>query len=258
MHLPPKEKLSAIAAGVVLLGGVSYAGISRIRPDDPLRVEAISPGQKTQTSVVKPIAPDQPGTIVVDMAGEVVHTGNVTLPASARVDDAVKAAGGLKPTADADAVNLAAKLTDGEQIYVPSKNRKLSSVAPATEKKPRSRKSPKTTRAHSKASATDSRPAATAAIQDHSRPMPPLEEILARGAAAGTPLTEGEQAPEFISLNSCRQEDLMRLPGVGQVMARRIIEFRDRKGGFQSIDELLSVEGIGPKKFEKMKPYLKL
>jgi competence protein ComEA len=53
------------------------------------------------------------------VAGRVRHPGLVRLPAGSRVQDAVRAAGGATSGADLDAINLARKLTDGEQVLVP-------------------------------------------------------------------------------------------------------------------------------------------
>jgi competence protein ComEA len=57
--------------------------------------------------------------VVVDVAGAVQRSGVFRLPAGSRVTDAVRAAGGLGTTADADAVNLAAVLADGQRVYIP-------------------------------------------------------------------------------------------------------------------------------------------
>ncbi len=61
-----------------------------------------------------------------------------------------------------------------------------------------------------------------------------------------------------ISLNQATQADLTQLPGVGPVLAARIIEFRQQMNGFTSLDQLRQVKGIGPKRFQKIAPYLKL
>lgn len=61
-----------------------------------------------------------------------------------------------------------------------------------------------------------------------------------------------------ISLNSGSKQELMRLPGVGEVMSERILTYRKKRGGFRELEELMNVEGIGEKKFAKMKSYLKL
>ena len=60
-----------------------------------------------------------PAVIVVHVAGAVVRPGVVQLPSDARVEAAVAAAGGVAADADIDAVNLAARLRDGDRLYVP-------------------------------------------------------------------------------------------------------------------------------------------
>ncbi len=59
------------------------------------------------------------GSVVVSVAGAVLHPGVVTLPFGARVTDAIRAAGGANHDADPNALDLAAKLTDGVRVYVP-------------------------------------------------------------------------------------------------------------------------------------------
>jgi competence ComEA-like helix-hairpin-helix protein len=53
-----------------------------------------------------------------------------------------------------------------------------------------------------------------------------------------------------IDLNAASIAELVRLPGIGEVLAGRIIAYREEHGGFTSIDELLAVSGIGPKVLE--------
>lgn len=69
------------------------------------------------SSVTTTTAP--PGPVVVHVAGAVAAPGVQRLPAGSRVIDAVDAAGGLLPDADAGRVNLAAEIADGTQVYVP-------------------------------------------------------------------------------------------------------------------------------------------
>jgi len=57
-------------------------------------------------------------TVMVDVAGAVIHPGVYSLPLNARVVEAIKAAGGLKKGADTSDINQARILKDGEQIYV--------------------------------------------------------------------------------------------------------------------------------------------
>lgn len=59
-----------------------------------------------------------------------------------------------------------------------------------------------------------------------------------------------------IDLNSASLEDLIKIPGIGKVIAKNIIEYREIHGPFTSVDELLKVKGIGPKKLSQIRPYL--
>jgi competence protein ComEA len=63
--------------------------------------------------------PGAPDRVAVHVAGRVRHPGLVRLPAGSRVQDAIRAAGGATSGADLDAVNLARRLSDGEQVLVP-------------------------------------------------------------------------------------------------------------------------------------------
>lgn len=62
-----------------------------------------------------------------------------------------------------------------------------------------------------------------------------------------------------IAFNNATREELLQLPGVGAVMADRMIRFRTDKGGkIESLESLVEVKGIGTKKLERLKPYLTL
>ncbi|TKJ41107.1 hypothetical protein CEE37_05415 [candidate division LCP-89 bacterium B3_LCP] len=58
----------------------------------------------------------------------------------------------------------------------------------------------------------------------------------------------------LIELNTATRYQLENLPGIGPVLAERILMARDASGGFSKIEDLLQVKGIGPKRFEKIKP----
>lgn len=63
---------------------------------------------------------------------------------------------------------------------------------------------------------------------------------------------------EKININSAFPGDLVRLPGIGEVIAERIVDYRLQIGKFTSIDQLANVKGIGPKKLEKLRDYVTL
>lgn len=59
-----------------------------------------------------------------------------------------------------------------------------------------------------------------------------------------------------INLNTAGISDLVLLPGIGEITAERIIELREKIGGFKKTEQLKDVKGIGDKKFEKIKDYI--
>jgi competence protein ComEA len=72
---------------------------------------------------------------------------------------------------------------------------------------------------------------------------------------APKPASSTPEAPAPpINLNLATAEDLQKLPGVGPAVAARIIEQRQKLGGFKKIEDLMTVRGIGEKTFLKLKP----
>jgi competence protein ComEA len=59
-----------------------------------------------------------------------------------------------------------------------------------------------------------------------------------------------------ININTAGKDELMKLPGVGESMADKIIQFRNEHNGFKKSEDIMKVKGIGKKKFEKIKPYI--
>jgi competence protein ComEA len=127
--------------------------------------------------------------LVVDVAGRVRHPGLVRLPPGARVDDALRAAGGVLPGTSTGTLNLAAKVQDGQQVLV------------------------------------------------------------AEGAAASSSTGGSAQ----LDLNTATPQDLDALPGIGPVLADRIVSWRTEHGRFGSVDQLREVSGIGESKYQSLK-----
>ncbi|MEU4230724.1 ComEA family DNA-binding protein [Nonomuraea sp. NPDC026600] len=76
-------------------------------------------------------------------------------------------------------------------------------------------------------------------------------EQIVIGAPSGP--TQADPATTTLDLNSATPDQLEQLPGVGEVLAARIADFRTTHGGFTSIDQLREVSGIGAKKYEEIK-----
>lgn len=128
--------------------------------------------------------------VVVHVAGWVADPGIVTLHPGARVGDAVAAAGGVRPGARLQALNLARTVDDGDQVVVPGPGEPENG-----------------------------------------------ESAVVEGGDDG-----------LIHLNTATAAELERLPGVGPVLAERIVEQRDADGPFEQVEDLLEVAGIGEAK----------
>ncbi|GAB3389004.1 competence protein ComEA [Amycolatopsis echigonensis] len=175
--------LALLAATAVIAGGLAIFGRSP--------AAEIAPPLPTARAQV-PHASKANENLVISVVGHVRSPGLVTVPSGSRVADALRAAGGADPGVDLTALNLARKLTDGEQLAVG---------------------------------------------------VP---------AAQSAPVGSGA-APSKIDLNSATAEQLDSLPGVGEVTARRITDWRTQHGGFSSVEQLRDVDGIGQSKFEKLR-----
>ncbi|HEX4131340.1 MAG TPA: helix-hairpin-helix domain-containing protein [Pirellulales bacterium] len=80
------------------------------------------------------------------------------------------------------------------------------------------------------------------------------------GGMNGT-LVEIDQQPPLtakfvVDLNRADWPELAQLPGVGETLARRIVEARDKHGPWTTVDELRQVKGMGPKTLEALRPYV--
>jgi competence ComEA-like helix-hairpin-helix protein len=81
----------------------------------------------------------------------------------------------------------------------------------------------------------------------------PGDSILATPSFTERGATEGALSVR-LDLNAATINDLMRLPGIGPVMARRIVEYRAANGPFKKLQDLRKVKGIGVKTYEKLAP----
>ena len=153
-------------------------------------------GDVSTVSSVTTTAPSlaaTPEMMVVHVSGMVISPGVVDVVSGSIVADAIEAAGGLRPGARVDQINLAAPVSAGEQIVVPG---------------------------------------------------PGIEEPPQIGGS-------GDGGP--IDLNTASAAELEALPGVGPVLAERIVSFRDQNGRFDVVEDLLQVPGIGEAKLAALR-----
>lgn len=89
-------------------------------------------------------------------------------------------------------------------------------------------------------------------------PTQAREETAWPTSEASRSLLAPSGAPSLININTATQSELESLPGIGPVLAQRIIEYRQAHGPFTRLEDLLNVPGIGPKTFERIKDLITL
>lgn len=155
--------------------------------------------------------------IKIYIKGEIKSPGLYKIDADTRLLELIETAGGTTDNADLERLNLAAILTDGTTVKIP---------ALGTEE--------------------DIDPMIAQTVQSAYE-----NKTSAEKASSPDKITSGT-----ININTAPASELMRLPGVGQSTADKIIKFRNESGRFMSIEEIMNVSGIGEKTFEKMKQFI--
>lgn len=216
---------------------------SKPQRTEPLQIAAVS-AQPPADSI------PAPREVVIHVAGCVKRPGVYRLPPGSRVDDAIKAASGPAADADTESLNLAAPLIDGKQLYVPS--RKETAPPPAMLK----------TASGRAPTSTPPRRVASEYLPDRlaRKPSEAISDTNTRPtkgylSSSGKLHSPGEGV---VRINTASPASLQRLPGVGPATAQKIVDYRRNTGLFKQVEDIMMVKGIGPKKFEKMRPFLRL
>ena len=217
-----------IVAGLVGATFAVSAGWWLMRPAAvPVEVQLPLASVSTAAPPTPGAAPSSAtGRLRVHVAGAVRRPGVYTLDVGARVVDAVRAAGGATDAADLERINLAQTVLDTEQVVVPRRVASRPRVTVAPRHVPR-------------------RPVTTT-----SAASPPSTQSGSVATPSSTAAT--------VNLNTASVDQLDTLPGIGPATAKAIVSHRTRKGPFARLEDLLAIDGIGPKKLDALRDVVSL
>ena len=166
-------------------------------------------------------------TIYVDVKGAVLKPGVYEIENDKRVIDAINLAGGLLEVSDTINLNLSRRLTDEMYIVVYTKEEIYNYEKNKTQKD-----------------------------------CPSFEcvcpDVTNDACITNDVSKEKTDTNNKISINNSSKEELMTVPGIGEVKANSIIEYRTQNGGFKTLEEVKNVSGIGDSTYEKIKEYISL
>ena len=226
------------AAGVILFLLAGTAAMIFQSPKSPLTAEKPAnltashqssskpqePSQPLQLTppAPEPVKPEPPAVWYVHLSGAVRKPGVYIVSRDARIFQAVEKAGGLTKNADDAAVNLAEFLADGIHLHIPVKGELLKglqaqTINPDTVRVPGLQKKAQT-------------------------PSGRTSQVINAGISSG-----------LVDVNHADALELQRIKGVGPAIAQRIIDYRNLRGAFRSVEDLLNVKGIGAKRLEQIR-----
>lgn len=205
----------------LLMNGNGESFISTVKGESVIAASepsAAFTGESSETSYVtgETSAPD---TVQVYICGAVAAPGVYEFPQGVILNDVVICAGGLTDTADATKVNLVYVINTNVSVYIPDAGQTGEEVS--------------------------------AEVFTEQDDIIRDEEEYVWGEGYQTQ----SEGVTLININTASKDELMTLPGIGEVYAQSIIDYREQTP-FASIEEIKNVSGIGDSKFEKIKPYI--
>lgn len=207
---PPQRSgrdLRSLAAAVLATSlvwlGLFVAWLALVGRPQPVAFEVLPPpATATPQPTAAPTPTPTPGPIWVDVDGAVAAPGLYQLPPTARVQQAIEAAGGLAADADVRGISLARPLADGEKVYVPTTEEAL----PTPQEEPAT------------SSRTASADLGVGRLDINKATAAELEALPAIGPKTAQAIVEYRQANgPFRSV-----EDLLQVKGIGEATLARI------------------------------------
>lgn len=165
--------------------------------------------------------------IFIDIKGEVVNPGVYELDNGSKVIDAINASGGLTSNAYTRYLNLSKKLKDEDVIIVNN----LSEIEEIKESKNKE------------------------IIKETSNSVSiEVTDVITNDYVNET--DNSNQEYKLININTASIEEFTTINGIGTSTAKKIIDYREKNGYFESVEDIKNVSGIGEKKYEQIKEYI--
>lgn len=204
--------------------------------------------------------------IYCDIKGNVNNPGVYEIKDNYTIKDIIKDAGGLKDSSYTDKINLSKKVVDEMVIYIPTKNEiyklnalnncdcsryVLECLSDSIDNDVNERKEgnsvEKSDNVITNEVTTKNKISTTKKIVNTSKNINSKTTIT----------TTTEKIINYpININSCSLEELLTIKGLGDIKAKKIIEYRDANGLFKSIEDIKNINGIGDALFNKIKEFI--
>ena len=229
--LNKKQKLIAIAILIVSILSICYYIYGKggtFAVDEDLEVLETAEVDENSEELNKK------ETIKVHISGAVNNEGLIELEKDSRIANAIEKAGGLKDEACIDEVNLVFVLEDGIKIKIPTKEEVEKQNKEALE-----------------SSNSDAGQKYIVSETGNNQ----IKNNVSNSIVTGEKVSNRNLK---VNINTANQSELETLPGIGAVTALKVIDYRNEKGKFKSIEDIKGVSGIGEAKFDKIKELIEI
>ena len=224
-YINKKQKILIIIAISIITFGISYY-VYASKTNEEINIEkqnlAVEENETQLSEKTNEENNQVLEKIIVHISGAVKNEGIIELEENARVADAIEKAGGVTENAYMKNINLAEPLEDGMKVYVPTKEE-----------------------------VEYEKQEDASYISGGSSSL--ANSINSGAKNSGRSTTRTSKTNNKININTASSEELDTLPGIGESIANKIINYREEKGNFKSIEEIKEVKGIGDSKCEEIK-----
>ncbi len=164
----------------------------------------------------------------IDIKGAINNPGVYTVDCNDSINDVITLAGGLKENADTSLTNLAKKVNNEMVIIIYTKEEvKNSNIVDTVIK-----------------------------VVEKECVCPNIQNDSCINDKINDTITNSQNDNNLININTATKEMLLTIPGIGESKAKAIINYRETKGNFKSIEDIQNVDGIGSKLYEEIKIYI--